>query len=356
MALNKKNIPQWLVHALIWLTISSLLFFPFLTGARTIPNNLLLKLFLAIVIFYLNYYYLVTKLLLKDRLWTYIALSVLLLLGSGLFSSFALHSLPPDGVPRRGFGMRPPPEGDFWAFRYSMFTMSTTIVFAVPYIFGTMVKVYTEWQKNEDLRKLVEKEKIQSELNFLKTQINPHFLFNSLNTIYSLSVKQSTDTSEAIINLSELMRYMLYEADKKLVPLAKELEYIKSYVALQRLRLANSENVTLKISGEEKGKVIPPLLFISFIENAFKYGTDYNGKSNVKINLSIRNESIQLYVKNIIGSFKAKTKSSGVGLENVRNRLKYLYPDAHVLNIIDDGKTYTVDLTLNLKNHELHNH
>ena len=212
-----------------------------------------------------------------------------------------------------------------------------------------------EWQKNEDLRKLVEKEKIQSELQFLKSQLNPHFLFNSLNTIYSLSVKQSPDTSEAVINLSELMRYMLYEADKKLVPLGKELEYIKSYVALQRLRLSNSENVTLKISGEEKGKFVPPLLFISFIENAFKYGTDYNGKTFVKINLSINNECINLHVTNIIGTFKAKSESSGVGLENVKNRLNYLYPHSHVLLIKDDGKTYEVNLTLNLKNYELHN-
>jgi LytS/YehU family sensor histidine kinase len=114
--------------------------------------------------------------------------------------------------------------------------------------------------------------------------------------------------------------------------------------------------VTLKISGEEKGKFVPPLLFISFIENAFKYGTDYNGKTIVKINLSINNESIHLQVTNIIGTFKAKSDSSGVGLENVKNRLNYLYPHSHDLLIQDDGKTYEVNLTLNLKNYELHNH
>jgi LytS/YehU family sensor histidine kinase len=286
-------------------------------------------------------------------MWSYVGLSVLLLLAAGIVSNIVHPPLAPDDLPRRAPRIRQAMDNGPGAIR---FFLMTTVIFAVPYIFGTMLKVYTEWQKNEDLRKLVEKEKIQSELQFLKTQLNPHFLFNSLNTIYSLAVKQSPDTSEAVINLSELMRYMLYEADKRLVPLSKELEYIKSYVALQRLRLASSENVTLKISGEEKGKFVPPLLFISFIENAFKYGTDYNGKTFVKINLSINNESIHLQVINIIGTFKAKSESSGVGLENVKNRLNYLYPHSHVLLIADDGKTYEVNLTLNIKNYELHNH
>ncbi|MCM4170768.1 sensor histidine kinase [Arenibacter sp. TNZ] len=353
MVLDKKNIPQWLVHVLLWCTLCGLLSYPVLTGSGSLPYNLLAKVLLAMAIFYLNYYYLVPKFLLKNRMWNYIALSVLLLLAVGFFANIAFPPSPPDDLPRRAVRMRPPGGNGPGAFR---FVLMTTVIFAVPYIFSTMLKVYTEWQKNEDLRKLVEKEKIQSELQFLKSQLNPHFLFNSLNTIYSLSVKQSPDTSEAVINLSELMRYMLYEADKKLVPLHKELEYIQSYVALQRLRLANSENVTLKISGEEKGKFVPPLLFISFIENAFKYGTDYNGKTIVKINLSIDNESIHLQVTNIIGTFKAKSDSSGVGLENVKNRLNYLYPHSHDLLIQDDGKTYEVNLTLNLKNYELHNH
>ena len=353
MVLDKKNIPQWLVHALLWFTLCGLLFYPFLTESRTLPYNLVAKLLLAMALFYLNYYVLVPRILLKGRMWNYILLSVAVLLTIGLFTSIAFPPSPPDDLPRLAGRMRQRGENGPGEFR---FFLMTTVNFAVPYIFGTMLKVYTEWQKNEDLRKLVEKEKIQSELQFLKTQLNPHFLFNSLNTIYSLSVKQSPDTSEAVINLSELMRYMLYEADRKLVPLGKELEYIKSYVALQRLRLSDGEDVFLKISGEERGKFVPPLLFISFIENAFKYGTDYNGKTFVKINLSVDQESIHLQVINTIGTFKAKTKSSGVGLENVKNRLNYLYPHSHVLLINNDGKTYEVNLTLNLKNYELHNH
>tara|TARA_R110002050_G_scaffold33846_7_gene85820 strand:+ start:61897 stop:62958 length:1062 start_codon:yes stop_codon:yes gene_type:complete len=353
MVLDKKNIPQWLVHALLWCTLSGILFYPFFAGTRNLTYGLAAKLLIAVALFYFNYYYLVPKFLLKGHRWTYIIISILLLLSIAFFTTVTFPPVPPDDFVPRGMHIRPPRESSLRVIR---FTLMTTVIFAIPHIFSTMLKLYTEWQTNEDLRKLVEKEKIQSELQFLKTQLNPHFFFNSLNTIYSLSVKQSLDTPEAIINLSELMRYMLYEANKAHVPLNKELEYIKSYVSLQRLRTANCENVTLKISGEEKGKFVPPLLFISFIENAFKYGTDYNGKTYVKINLSINNKSIHLQVTNKIGAFKAKSGSSGVGLENVKNRLNYLYPHSHVLLINDDGKTYEVNLTLNLKNYELHNH
>ncbi|MEP4947033.1 MAG: histidine kinase, partial [Flavobacteriaceae bacterium] len=161
-------------------------------------------------------------------------------------------------------------------------------------------------------------------------------------------VKKSPDTSDAIINLSELMRYMLYEADKGFVPLKKELEYIQNFVKLQRLRLSHSENVKLKISGEYRGKIIPPLLFISFIENAFKYGTDFEGKTNVRINLSINDHSLHLYVMNKIGVFKKKSKNSGVGLTNIKNRLNLLYPDSHELVVNNDGKIYEINLTLKL--------
>ncbi len=224
----------------------------------------------------------------------------------------------------------------------------TVLNLSVPFFLSAFLRLYQEWKKNEDLRQLVENEKVNSELQFLKTQLNPHFLFNSLNAIYTLSVKKSGDTSEAIIALSELMRYMLYEADKDKVPLGKELEYIKNYVQLQRLRLSDSSNVKLRISGEERNKEIPPLLFISFIENAFKYGTDYEGKTYVDISFFIQNGSIFFKVENKIGVHRKNDKNSGVGLENIKNRLKLLYADSHDLRIKEEGGTYVVQLVLNL--------
>ncbi|MGB5434843.1 MAG: sensor histidine kinase [Maribacter sp.] len=344
MSLDKKYIPQILVHVLIWCALYGLLLYPFIALSRPIPNELPIKILVATVLFYFNYFYLVPHLLLNEMKVWYITVSVLLL-GLVIYGTHVLFPpLDPRGLPNP---MPPlePHQNDLLSFR---FRLTPVINFGVPFLFSTMLRVYLGWQENENLRKSTEKEKIESELQFLKAQLNPHFLFNSLNTIYSLSVKQSADTSEAIINLSELMRYMLYESDKAHVPLNKEMEYIKSYVALQRLRLANSEMVTLKISGDDTNKYVPPLLFISFIENAFKYGTDYNGKTMVKITFTIQNRSIHFNVKNRIGPYKAKSKSSGLGLENIKNRLKYLYPNSHVLHIDDTGETYEVNLTITL--------
>lgn len=333
MRTEKRQIQQVLLHLLLWLTFYGILLYPFIVGSRPAPTDLPVRLVLTVVLFYFNYFFLVPKFLLRKKTINYLGVCLLIIFGLVLLVRCIFPGQP--GIaPMNQPPLRP----------YVMYSIGL----CVPIVISTLLRIYTEWRKNEDLRQIVEKEKINSELQFLKTQLNPHFLFNSLNAIYSLSVKKSSDTSDAIINLSELMRYMLYEADKAAVPLHKELEYIQNFVKLQRLRLSDSENVTLKISGEDKGKTIPPLLFISFIENAFKYGTDFEGKTNVKINLSIREDSLQLYVMNKIGVFKKKSKSSGVGLINIKNRLNLLYPDSHELIVENDGKTYEVSLLLKL--------
>lgn len=339
MSIEKGQIQQILLHLVIWLTFYGILLYPFITQSRPTPSHLPIRLVLLVVLFYFNYFYLVPKLLLKKKTSAYMLISILIVLGIVALIRLGFPEQSQNSIPiSRGNGPRPP---------INQFIMYT-IGLCIPFVISTLLRIYTEWRTNDDLRQIVEKEKINSELQFLKTQLNPHFLFNSLNAIYSLSVKKSPDTSDAIINLSELMRYMLYEADKGFVPLKKELEYIQNFVKLQRLRLSDSENVALKISGEDKGKIIPPLLFISFIENAFKYGTDFEGKTNVKINLSIKDESLHLYVMNKIGAFKTKSKSSGVGLINIKNRLNLLYPDSHELIVNNDGEIYEVNLSLKL--------
>ncbi len=340
MTLKKRYIQQFSLHVFLWLCFYGLMLSPFVFRLRPIPSDLPIRLLLTAVLFYFNYFYLVPKLLLKKDISVYIVASLLIIALASTIINFCFPTPFPDG-------MQPMVQDKPRNLLLGRFFIST-IILGVPFVLSAGLRIYVEWKKNEDLRKIVENEKVHSELQFLKTQLNPHFLFNSLNAIYSLSVKKSPDTSEAIINLSELMRYMLYEADKDFVPLNKEIEYIKNYVQLQRLRLSDTENVSLKISGQDKGKAIPPLLFISFIENAFKYGTDYQGKTNVRINLSIKEQSIHLHVLNAIGAFKKKSKSSGVGLENIRNRLSLLYPGSHELEINNDGETYSVDLTLKL--------
>ncbi|WP_406684548.1 histidine kinase [Seonamhaeicola sp. MEBiC1930] len=213
---------------------------------------------------------------------------------------------------------------------------------------STSVKLGMEWFKSEKQRVLTESQKVTSELSFLKAQLNPHFLFNSLNSIYSLAHKQSKDTTNAIVLLSDLMRYMIYEANKELVPLEKEVNYIKNYISLQLLRLKDSSNVKVNVRGNLNYN-IEPLLLISFIENAFKYGTDFKGKTNIIIRLIIEDEYLKLYVYNSVSYQQPKPKSSGIGLENIKNRLKLLYPKQHTFEIISEKDSYEVNLKLKLK-------
>ena len=339
MTIERKHIRIFFIHFTLWALIYGLFLFPFFFQMRQQPPDLPNRLVLVIALFYINYYLLVPKILLRKNTLYYILSCSVLIVSVALIINYDIVPAPriPPNFPRRE---GPPFDNHF------IRDFITILNLSAPIVISAFVRVYLEWRKNEDLRKRVESEKITSELQFLKTQLNPHFLFNSLNAIYSLSVKNSRSTSDAIISLSELMRYMLYETDKELVPLGKEIEYIKNYVQLQRLRLSDSTNVKLKISGEEKGKQIPPLLFISFIENAFKYGTDYKGKTNVEINLTTEGNVIHFMVNNKIGNHRKKEGNSGVGLENIKNRLKLLYPDSHNLKIKNDGTTFMVEVTL----------
>jgi LytS/YehU family sensor histidine kinase len=182
----------------------------------------------------------------------------------------------------------------------------------------------------------------------LRKQTNPHFLFNTLNSIYSLAHKKSDLVPDAIVTLSELMRYMLYETDNKTVLLEKEINYIQNYIELQKLRLNNIENIYVNIHGETKNKFIEPLLLISFIENAFKYGTDYKGNTNVKIKIQVEGNVLDFWVENRVEKFEYDAENSGIGISNIKNRLKLLYPDSHTLTIVEKDQIYSVHLNLKL--------
>ncbi|MBQ4914522.1 histidine kinase [Maribacter sp. MMG018] len=362
MVFNRSTYTNLFVHIIVWILFYSILSYPFLSEGGSFPLFMLPRMVSIIILFYINYFYFVPRFLLNKGVLFYLVLSLVCITLVVILENILLSQPPPRvfgpmGLNGVGARYRPSsvsravelidmPRGDF---RFRPF-FASFVRLGIPYSISSILRIYLEWKKNNNLREEIEKENIKSELQLLKNQLDPHFLFNSLNTIYALSVKKSLDTSQAVVNLSELMRYMIYEADKDMVPLTKELDYIKSYVQLQLLRLSDSENVTLKISGEDKGRAIPPLIFISFIENAFKYGTDYNGKTSIRIELCISNESIRFFIDNKIGVIRKSAKSSGIGLENVRNRLNLLYPNMHTLNVFNNGVNYRVELELkNLK-------
>lgn len=186
----------------------------------------------------------------------------------------------------------------------------------------------------------------QSELSFLRAQINPHFLFNSLNNIYSLVYMQSGKALDAIAVLSDLLRYMLYETNEK-VSLQKELHYIEQYIALQKLRFDWPVKTTLKVAGHPDSIYIAPLLLIPFVENAFKHGDFSENADGLSISVSITQQKIYFHCFNQ-KSHRQKDETGGIGLENVERRLALLYPGKNILNIDSNETHFIVNLEIQL--------
>lgn len=308
------------------------------------------RMLLDVIVFYLNFYWLVPKLLLNKKIVLYVLVSFAFIL---ILNFLKDQLVPPpeivlEMIQKGGDVGRPHDANPNLRPNRNIF-MGVQILFGVLlFAVGAIVKLVSEWYKNEKQKALIETQKINTELSFLKAQINPHFLFNSLNSIYSLANKKSDNTTDAIITLSELMRYMLYETDKEYVPLKKEIDYIKNYIALQNLRLKDSSGVRFNVRGNLE-HYIEPLLLISFIENAFKYGTDYTGKTNINIQIYIEGQQLILNSSNYISMNEKNRDSSGIGLQNIKSRLNLLYPKTHTLKITASEKLYSVELVLNLK-------
>lgn len=221
-------------------------------------------------------------------------------------------------------------------------------------IFTMLLKLSKAWfQLSEAEVKLAvtRQEKTKAELEALKSQVNPHFLFNSLNNLYALSLKEGTQASESILKLSEVMRYMIYEAKDELVPLEKEIAFIESYLALQKLRSDQRAAITFIKEGKVNSGKVAPLLLIPLIENSFKHGIKgETGPSFVSIFLKVMNGNLLFRVENNKGQVDNVEvgKHSGMGLVNVKKRLELMYPEKHELVIRDAENTFSVDLKLNL--------
>ena len=198
----------------------------------------------------------------------------------------------------------------------------------------------------------LEKQAVEAELHSLKAQINPHFLFNTLNNIHTLVYKQASTAPEAVMHLASLMRYMIYESNAPTVPLSREMDYLQDYMSLQQLRYKNSPVVDLQIEGETASCSIAPLLFIHLLENAYKHSPARLEPGDLKVRVAINEDRLAFSVQNPIGKRSANPleETGGIGLPNVRKRLSLLYPDQHTLTIQNTGKTFTVGLAI----HGLH--
>jgi two-component system, LytTR family, sensor histidine kinase AlgZ len=229
-----------------------------------------------------------------------------------------------------------------------MYVVQVAVIMLFIAIFVTMLRFAVDWFELEAKKKEMENEKLMAELNFLKAQINPHFLFNTLNNLYYLAYSKSENTTEVIAKLSQMMRYMIYDSNHPNVLLNKEIEYMQSYISLEKMRLNEQIPITFEIKGNTENIWIAPLILITFLENAFKHGvSSSNPKAWVSISLVVEGQQCMYTVSNGKTALNNHEKS-GIGLQNVKRRLELSYPEKHQLTIDDGPEEYVVQLQLTL--------
>jgi sensor histidine kinase YesM len=234
---------------------------------------------------------------------------------------------------------------DPWAHG-SFLKMTTTAGIAC------MIVLFRHWLKKQQEWREAEKGKIVAELELLKAQVHPHFLFNTLNNIYSFSLENSPKTPGLILKLSSLLSYMLYECKAEEVLLEKELEVMRNYIDLERERYGSNIEISWNIEGEVKGKYISPLLLLPFIENAFKHGTSEQlEKPWLSVDILVEQDLIKCKVINSKNQYVAVSEG-GIGIQNVKKRLSYLHPNKYELKINDEGEYFIASLMVELKNHK----
>lgn len=286
-------------------------------------------------LFYLNYLVFIPRLLDKKRYGLFVLAIVVSVILYGLGKYWTALVL-------RGY-MAIHIKAQLSAFgHYFLSTVFTSLSFL---FFSTVLKFSVDWFLNERIQRDLENQRLSAELAFLKSQINPHFLFNSLNSIYSLAYQRSETTPEAILKLSEIMRYMLYECNDNKVDLAKELQYVQNYIDLQKIRFGQKAFIDFKIEGKVENQQIVPLILIAFVENAFKHGVASTQQSPIRMRIEVDEGHLRFFIQNRKHTHN-RDEAGGIGLTNVKRRLDLLYPRKHNLEINDETDTYTVELSL----------
>jgi LytS/YehU family sensor histidine kinase len=220
--------------------------------------------------------------------------------------------------------------------------------------FAGFIKLGKYYYKKNEAAQILEREKLKAELQLLKAQVHPHFLFNTLNNLYSLTLTQSGQAPEVVLKLAGLLRYMLYECDVVKVPLVKEIKLLQDYIQLEELRYGERLDLSVNIKGSVEGKIIAPLILLPFIENSFKHGASEElDQAWISLDLTIQENKLKFKLINAVPPSplfisEPEIMAHGIGLENVRKRLELLYPDRYELKTIMEAETYLVSLTMDL--------
>ena len=296
---------------------------------------------LQIPIFYLNANWLIPKFIYLKKYLIYFSLLVLLL----FIYLFILYTF---------LLVRFQSNGRLFLLTIREFPLPIIFPFAIDIITSTSYRYIIESFKKDKELDEKEKETLKSELLFLKSQISPHFVFNVLNNFVSLARKKSDKLEPALIQLSAILRYILYDTNEGKVSLYKEIDYLKNYIELQSLRYGDYIDIELTLNVRTEDILIEPMLLIPFVENAFKHGSDVYENCFVKMDLTVENGCIYFNISNtynIYPNFKNLEHNSGVGLNNVKRRLELLYPNKHKLKIEpnENKSVFFISLTINLR-------
>jgi hypothetical protein len=218
------------------------------------------------------------------------------------------------------------------------------------FVFATTLHFSKQWYLQRELIRKIELENISTELEYLKAQINPHFLFNSINTIYFQIDKQNTGARETLSKFSDMLRYQLYECNGHEIPVEKEVGYLKNYVELQKLRKDENYAIEFSCSDEMKNFTLPPLLLVPFVENAFKHVSHFMDRKNIiKIELSKTGNLFRLRVFNTKDTAQRVAENGGIGLKNVNRRLELLYKGRYLLDVVNTSENFEINLELKIE-------
>ncbi len=343
------------IHVLVWLVLFLL---PYLLFPRVSDeywqgiSHLLLPLLFYAAIFYTNYFFLTDKFLFEKKIVRYCLINAALILFI-LWLNWEFRNLlrPDAGEINNNIQklFRPPIPGENM-FRF--FVLKDLFSFFIPIMFSIAIRATERWIKTETEKKEIVNKNLESELEHLRYQLQPHFFFNSLNNIYSLIEVSPGQAQETVHGLSKLMRYLLYETGNKKVELSQEIIFLENYIKLMELRLSDKTKTTCSFPGTmSKQYYIAPLLFIPMIENAYKHGVSATQPSQIYFNMHVKDDSL-FFVSGNTNFPKNDTdiSGSGIGLENLRKRLELLYPGKHKLHVTTErGNMFWVRLSVDLR-------
>lgn len=339
-----KKMGQLLLHLLFWVGVLFFYTYFFRGNSTNFSDTFQFSLFLmpiTIATTYVSIYKLIPDYLIPKRYWRFglyslytLVISVYLLFVSIFFSLIYLSN-----------------------FEYAEMNPATkniifiaTAVYLVVVVVSAFKLLKLNFEQASRSKKLETKildtqlKLKEQELNYLKMQIHPHFLFNTLNTMYGFALKKADQTPDMILKLSNLLDYLLYQAEKPFVQLSEEIAHIKDYIELEKMRFNDTLDIQLKAQELSDDVTIAPMLLIPFIENSFKHGSIQNGALRIGISISATMESIHFRISN--SKSESHSESHGIGLENIKKRLDLLYPNSHTLSINETSDSFEVDLSL----------